>query len=171
MSNQPIIVGEPPRQRAFACSAVALQAYVINEKREVVLLSSPTRNRPNEWQVVSGAMEAGESLLEGAWREAKEELGDGVQLRPLGVFHAATFHFDGLIRYVVSIHYLFAYEGGPIVPGDDMVGSEARWWTPQALVEAEASFSPSTNLQLIRRAIQVYELWKNEEVLLQRPLA
>ena len=93
-----------------------------------------------------------------------------MRVRPLGAFHTATFHYDALVRYVVSTHYLFAYEGGSIVPGDDMIGSEARWWTPEQLVSANASFSLGTNLQLIKRAIQVYGLWKDEEIVLQRPL-
>lgn len=170
MSGQPIIVGDAPRQREFACSAVALQAYVVNDRGEIAMLSSPRRNQPREWQVVSGAMEAAESLLAGAQRETHEELGDALQIRPLGVFHAATFHYDSLVRYVVSIHYLFAYEGGPLVPGDDMADAEARWWAPEALVAAGELLHPSTHLDLLRRAVQVYPLWKEGEIVLQRPL-
>ncbi len=170
MSGQPIIVGDLPRQREFACSAVALQAYVVNDRGEIAMLSSPRRNLPNEWQVVSGAMEAAESLVTGAQRETYEELGAALQVRPLGVFHAATFHYDSLVRYVVSIHYLFAYEGGPLVPGDDMADAQARWWAPDALVEAGELLHPSTHVDLLYRAVQVYPLWKEETVMLQRPM-
>ncbi|MCB0035702.1 MAG: NUDIX domain-containing protein [Anaerolineales bacterium] len=170
MSGQPIIVGDPPRRREFACSAVALQAYVVNERGEIAMLSSPRRNLPHEWQVVSGAMEAAESLVTGAQRETHEELGAALQVRPLGVFHAATFHYDSLVRYVVSIHYLFAYEGGPLVPGDDMADAQARWWAPDDLVAAGELLHPSTSLDVLRRAVEIYPLWRDEEIVLQRPL-
>jgi hypothetical protein len=35
--------------RRFACSAVAVQAIIVNADERLLLLSSPTRNRPGEW--------------------------------------------------------------------------------------------------------------------------
>ena len=43
--------------RRFACSAVAVQAIIVKADERVLLLSSPTKNRPDEWQVISGGLE------------------------------------------------------------------------------------------------------------------
>ena len=55
--------------RRFACSAIAVQAIILNAAEQVLLLSSPTKNRPDEWQVISGALEAAETVLAGVLRE------------------------------------------------------------------------------------------------------
>lgn len=70
--------------RRFACSAVALQAIVVRQDETTLLLSSPTRHPDGAWQVVSGALEARETVLEGTLREVHEELGSQVPVRPLG---------------------------------------------------------------------------------------
>jgi len=51
--------------RHFACSAVAVQAIILDADERVLLLSSPTRNRPGEWQIISGGLEAAETVLAG----------------------------------------------------------------------------------------------------------
>ena len=51
--------------RHFACSAVAVQAIILDADERVLLLSSPTRNRPDEWQIISGGLEAAETVLAG----------------------------------------------------------------------------------------------------------
>jgi hypothetical protein len=66
--------------RRFACSVVAVQAIIVNEDERLPMLSSPTRNRPGEWQVVSGSLEAAETVL------------------------AHTFHFDVQVQYMIGIH-------------------------------------------------------------------
>ena len=48
--------------RRFACSAVAVQAIIVNADERVLLLSSPTKNRPDEWQVISGGRSCTRSL-------------------------------------------------------------------------------------------------------------
>lgn len=173
MNDQPVIVGLPPRERPFAAFAVAIQVIIVNEAEEVLLLSSPTRNKPGEWQVVSGGLDAGETVLAGALREAAEEVGDGVRLRPLGVCHVQSFHYDANVRHMIGIHYLMAYQGGTVVPGDDMAGSAYRWWSLAELETADVTFAPSTNLWRLRRAVELHRLWhKNPPPLsqLQAPL-
>ena len=76
---------------------------------------------------MDGALEAGETLLEGVLREVREEAGPDVRVRPLGVIHAYTFRYDENVPYMISICFLLAYEGGEVLPGDDVAGSEARW--------------------------------------------
>ncbi len=170
MSEQPFVFGEPPRKRPFAASAVALQALILNDQSEILLLSSPTRNADREWQVVSGGLEAGETLLDGTLREVAEEAGNDVKVRPLGVVHAQTFHYDKNVQYMIGIYTLLAYEGGQVDPGDDMAGSEFKWWSLPELETADIIFHPSTHLWMIRRAIEVFPFWREQTVPLQSPL-
>ena len=62
--NQPLITAVGSRQRQIVTSAVAVQAILINQNEETLLLRSPRRNRG--WQLVSGALEANETLLSAA---------------------------------------------------------------------------------------------------------
>jgi len=103
-----------------------VQAIILNAAEQVLLLSSPTKNHPDEWQIISGALEAAETILAGALREVREEAGSHIQVRPLGVVHAQSFHFDTHVPYMIGISYLLAYEGGEVRPGDDMRDARYR---------------------------------------------
>jgi len=162
MTNSQPLISNIKGTRRFACSAVALQAVVVNSEEKILLLSSPTRNPDGAWQVVSGALEAGETVLDGALREAKEELGD-IQVRPLGTIHAQTFHYDENVQYMIAIYYLFAYESGEVQPGDDMQGSRYRWWSLAELEEEKIKIVvPPDQAWLLKRAVELYRLWKEQ---------
>lgn len=164
--TQPIVHTGPPRHRPFVTTPIALQAIIMNDEEQFLLLNSPRRQQG--WQTVSGAIEAGETILGGTLREVGEELGESVRVRPLGIVHAETFHYDERVRFMVSTYYLMVYEGGEIVPGDDMAGSEARWWLLDELVnEVDLHFHDSIKLWLLRRSVDLYRLWKDEG---ERPL-
>lgn len=90
---------------------------------------------------MSGALEAGETILEGTLREVHEELGSDIQVRPLGTVHLETFQYDEQVQYMLGSYYLFTYAGGKIIPGDDMAGSLYRWWTLVELGKMELNFS------------------------------
>lgn len=68
--NQPAIFSQ--KGRSFAALAVALQAVIVNEQEQILLLNSPTRNQG--WQTISGGLEAGETILDGIKREVAEEV-------------------------------------------------------------------------------------------------
>jgi ADP-ribose pyrophosphatase YjhB (NUDIX family) len=145
-------------KRQFACSPVAVLGVIVNERQEILLLAHPEQS--GGWQVVNGAMEAGETVLEAALREISEEVGNGVQVRPIGVVHVSTFHYDERVRYMLSIAYLFAYEGGEIQPGDDMLGSEYRWWSLGELGSEQVELLiPPGEKWVLRRAVDLYRLW------------
>lgn len=149
--------------RRFACSAVALQAVVVSPEETTLLLSSPIRNPDGAWQVVSGALEAGETVLEGVLREAHEELGSEIRVRPLGTIHVQTFHYDENVQYMIAIYYLLAYEGGEVNPGDDMQGSQYRWWSVAELEAEEVNIVvPPGQKWILKRAIELYQLWKGQ---------
>ena len=167
LNQQPFVTAAGSRQRRFATSAVAIQAIITNQAEEILLLSSPTRKQG--WQVVSGALEAGETLLDGTLREVYEELGEDIRVRPLGTVHVETFHYDENVRYMLSTYYLFAYEGGKIQPGDDMIGSEYRWWSLSDLDENKLVFHASAKPWMLERAIDLYRLWLNQPELPLQP--
>ncbi|MFC1533600.1 NUDIX hydrolase [Thermodesulfobacteriota bacterium] len=166
-SRQPIVITSDSRHRQFATSAVAVQAIIINQDEQVLLLkgSSPKQG----WQVVSGALEASETLLDGTLREDYEELGEDIQVHPLGTVHAGTFHYDESMKYMLAIYYLFSYQGGSILPGSDMIGSEYRWWTLDELKECESNFHHSSPTWILTRAIGLYRMWVNEPELALQP--
>lgn len=150
--------------RFFPTSAVALQAIIINQDEKFLLLNSPTRQQG--WQCVSGGLDANETVLDGILREIGEEAGEQVQVRPLGVVHSQTFSYDENVPHMIGIYYLLEYVDGDIVPGDDMVGSEVRWWTVEDIAEIENPH-PSVIPWMLQRARQLHRLWKDEE---KRPL-
>lgn len=165
--KQPAIIASGARRRQFAASAVAVQAILINEAEEILLLTSPRRNQG--WQLVSGALEANETVLDGAWRELHEEVGSAVEARPLGVVHAQTFHYDASVRFMIGIYYLFAYQGGEIVPGDDMASSECRWWSLGDLRKSTAPFHATVMPWMLERAVGLYRLWVDQSDLPLQP--
>ena len=112
------------------------------------------------WQVINGAMEAGETPLEAVVRETREEAGEDIQVRPLGTVHVSSFHYDENVQFMLSIGFLLAYEGGEIVPGDDMEGSEYRWWRLDEILSEEIKLIiPPDTKWLIERAVELYRLW------------
>jgi ADP-ribose pyrophosphatase YjhB (NUDIX family) len=149
-------------KRRFACSPAAVLGFIVNSHEEILLMSNP--NEEMGWQVVNGAMEAQETPLEAVLRETKEETGDDIQVRPLGIVHVSSFHYDENVQFMLSIGYLLAYEGGEIVPGDDMAGSEYRWWSLDEILSEEIILIiPPDEKWMIERAIELYRLWRGSD--------
>jgi ADP-ribose pyrophosphatase YjhB (NUDIX family) len=155
--RQPIITDTSGRE--FACFPAAVLVFIVNEEEEILLLSPP--NREGEWEIVKGALEAEETILEAALRETREEVGPDVRVRPLGTVHALTIHYDENVPAMVSLFFLLAYEGGQVCPGDDMAGSRFRWWSLEELAEKEAQVRVPSEWWIIERALDLYRLWKN----------
>jgi hypothetical protein len=68
---------------------------------------------------------------------------------------------------MIGIYYLLAYEGGTIVPGDDMAGSAYRWWNLDELEDESLPHHPTVIPWALRRAVDLYRLWQDD---LERPL-
>jgi ADP-ribose pyrophosphatase YjhB (NUDIX family) len=158
-SQTPYVTTAGPDGRRFATTAVAMQAILVNPGEEVLLLHNSTRS-PG-WQVVSGAIEAGETLLDGTLREVHEEVGAGIRVRPLGAVHVGTFRYDQNVRHMLATHYLFEYQGGEVQPGDDMLGSAYRWWSLAELDRERPVLHASTERWILRRAVELYRLWRD----------
>lgn len=154
--------------RTFITTPIALQAILVNEQEQILLLNSPRRQQG--WQVVSGALEAGETVQDGTLREVREELGTAVRVRPLGVVHAQSFHYDETVRYMVGIYSLLAYEGGDIVPGDDMAGSEVGWFSLDELHVKPLKLHVTAQPWMLARAVKAYQQWRDEHPPLQLEL-
>lgn len=163
MQNLQPFISNIEGTRRFACSAVALQPVVVSPEEKILLLSSPTRNPDGAWQAVSGALEAGETVLEGTLREAHEELGSEIRVSPLGTIHVQTFHYDENVQHMIAIYYLLAYEGGEVRPSDDMQGSQYRWWSVAELEDEKVNIVvPPGQKWILKRAIELYRLWQGQ---------
>ncbi len=156
-------------KRSFPLFPAAIVVFIINKEGKFLLLSSP--KRPNKWEVVNGGMDANETLLDGAFRETKEEAGADVRVKPLGVFHASSFHYDENVKWMISVCYLCEYLGGDISPGDDMAGSKHIFASIEEMRENKLDIIvPSKDPWLFERALQVYESWKKDDYELQPQL-
>jgi len=167
MPNQQPIISDASGRRSFACSAAGLLAFIVNDREEILLLSNPKRN--GKWEVVIGALDGSETILEGVLREIREEAGPAIRVRPLGTLHAYTFRYDDDVQYMISIAYLLAYEGGEVLAGDDMADSEIQWMSLAELESGEVDIIvPQAQSWLFRRALDLYRLWKDAaDVMLQ----
>lgn len=163
MANRQLKIKTAEGKRQFARFPAAVLGIIVNEKEEILLLAHP--DMPGDWQVVNGALEAGETPLEGTLRETYEEVGSRIRVRPLGTVHVSAFHYDEQVQYMLSIAYLLAYEGGEVQPGDDMAGSQYRWCSLEQINSGEVELIvPPGETWLLARAVDLYRLWINEDL-------
>jgi 8-oxo-dGTP pyrophosphatase MutT (NUDIX family) len=135
-------------------------AIIVNQREEILLMAHPEGH--GGWQVVNGAMEAGETVLEAALRETYEEAGSNIQVRPLGTVHFSTFHYDERVRYMLSVAHLLAYESGEI---QHMAGSEYRWWSLDEIASEDVVLIiPPGGKWLLARAVDLYRVWSQDDV-------
>jgi len=158
------------RGRVFATYPAAVIVLIVNEKEELLLLSNP--KRPPWWEAVNGAVDADETILEAALREVREEAGEAIRVRPLGIVHVSTFTFDTHAHHMISITYLMAYQGGEVIPGDDMRDSGVMWHPLAQLGQGDLSLlAPLDEAWLGQRALELYRLWNPQpDYPLQPPL-
>ena len=159
MTDYPTVTGSSGR--TFPAFPAAVLVFIIDEQERILLLSAP--KRPGKWEPVNGGMDAGDTPISAALRETAEEAGDQVRTRQLGIFHAYLFPYDPVLS-MISLLVVSAYEGGEVIPGDDMRGSEVRWWSlaeidaeqPQIIVPRDGS------RWVLGRAIECYRMWKDQ---------
>jgi 8-oxo-dGTP pyrophosphatase MutT (NUDIX family) len=147
--------------RSFATFPAAVVVPIVNKREELLLLES--QRRPGLWEPVNGAVEDGETLLEAALREVREEAGPDLRVHPLGVVHASTFVYDARVPRMISVVYLMAHEFGAVVPGDDMRGSGVRWAAFSAIESHRLRLiAPLDQTWLRRRTVELFRLWKQQ---------
>lgn len=155
-TSQPVVQDAAGRQ--FACFPAAVLVFIVNAAEEILFLSHPQQG--GKWEIVKGGIEAGESIQEAALRETREEVGTSVQVEPMGIVHAATVCHDEMMPCVISLFYLMAYRGGTVQPGDDLAGSQFRWWSLAEIVNGKMTPSAPREIWIAERAIELYRLWK-----------
>lgn len=147
--------------RVFACFPVAVVAIIVDRAERLLLLTSPTGH--GGWEVISGALEANEALMDGVLREISEEAGPEFQVRPLGVVHAYSFDYDTRVRRVLGICCLMEYLGGSLQPGSDAADAEFRWWTIPELEAAKVQLDvPRDKPWILQRAVEMYRVWRDQ---------
>jgi 8-oxo-dGTP pyrophosphatase MutT (NUDIX family) len=160
MTESPILTSETT-SRTFACFAGAALVFVVDAQERILLLSHPRSE--GRWEVINGAYEAGETLLDGALREPREEAGSAIRVAPLGVAHAYIHHYDDSVP-MISIVYLMAYQGGEVIPGADMAGSAVGWFTAAEIDSADFLLLVPVQKWIAGRAIDLYRLWHDAPI-------
>jgi len=76
---------------------------------------------------------------------------------PLGLVHAWSYRYDDGVRWMTDLAWVVAYEGGEVVPGDDMAGCEVGWFLPERMTSLGLTV-PEGAEWLLRRVLAVYRL-------------
>jgi 8-oxo-dGTP diphosphatase len=117
-------------QREYpTCPLVGIGALVVENGR-VALIRRGKAPLQGEWSIPGGMLELGETLRQGAEREALEETGLVVRATELlGVFDRVIPDSDGKIVYhYVLIDFLCERVSGDLRAGAD--AADAKWFTP-----------------------------------------
>lgn len=107
------------------------------------------------WATPGGGMEPGETPLEAAIREVREELGIDVTLE--GPVHRAVgiFEFEGVL--IENTDHFFAgyWNGTPVLVGATETESAAlraaRWWTLEEIKQTREDIFPRDLADVLRR--------------------
>ena len=158
LPERPSIVSTTGRR--FDCFPVAMLVVVVDDKGRLLLLSRKG-GRPG-WQVIGGALKSGETVRDGALREAREEAGSAMRIRPLGVAHSCSFVFDDAVQEMIDVVYVMAYEGGAVVPSDDMRGATVRWASIKGVHTERLTANAPGKPWLLERALQVWQVWRDQ---------
>jgi ADP-ribose pyrophosphatase YjhB (NUDIX family) len=108
---------------------------VIIENGRAVLIKRGKAPLLGEWSIPGGMLELGETLRQGAEREALEETGLVVRANELlGVFDRVVPDSEGNIVYhYVLIDFLCERVSGDLCAGAD--AADARWFTPEEIAK------------------------------------
>lgn len=141
-------------RRRFATFPVGVAMAVVNDRSEILLLEDPDTG---SLEVPSGAVEAGETILQAIRRELDEELGPHAQLRPLSTVHTYTIGYEPGVD-LVSVVYLVAYDGGEVVPSDDATGKIPHWLGRFRLAELDDRIVVPNEPRILDRALALWAL-------------
>lgn len=115
--------------REYPERPIAAVGAVVVDNGKVLLIRRGKPPRPGQWSLPGGGQELGESYIEAAIREVREETGLAIEVLGLiDVVDSITRDESGRVRF----HYLLADVvarpvGGTLQAGGD--ASEARWFS------------------------------------------
>ena len=129
---------------------VGVGAVIVRDHR-VVIVQRSTEPLKGQWSIPGGALELGETLRQGAAREALEETGLEVECgEVLEVFDRIYPDPDGRIRYhYVLVDFLCHPVSGELRPGGD--AAQARWVTAAELPQFKVS---ETATRILLKALE-----------------
>ena len=110
----------------FPGSPVVGVGGVVVKDGKALIVKRAHEPRKGEWSIPGGRVELGESLVEAARREIKEETGLDVDVGPIIEVFDRIHRADGRVRYhFVIVDYLCTCRGGELCAGDD--AEDAAW--------------------------------------------
>ena len=119
---------------------IDVEIWTVNSKKEIlVTLRDPGKEMfPNKWEPTGGAALAGETSVEGAVRELREETGISVSESELFLLGTQQREFDFMDAYL--LHCDISVSGLTLQEGETV---DAKWVTPEQLEEmcADGSFA------------------------------
>lgn len=125
---------DDPRAPAASSLVPSANVVVTNDAGQVLMIK---RSDNGNWAVPGGAMELGESLVQAAVRETREETGVDCEITGLvGIYtdpkHVILYTSDGEVRQEFSVVFTARAIGGTPAPSSESV--EVRWKDTAKLV-------------------------------------
>lgn len=140
--------------------ATSAGGVILEEPRpdaKVVLVARRLARGGLQWILPKGTVEAGESLLETALREAREE--SGLEVALIGELDTIDYWFvqaSEQTRYHKFVHYFLMHVvGGDLSLHDDEV-EQARWFT---IAQAREAMAFANERRLLDRIPAVLDDW------------
>jgi ADP-ribose pyrophosphatase YjhB (NUDIX family) len=98
---------------------------IIEKEGKILLVQEKKPQCYKQWNFVAGKVDAGESIVNAAVREAKEETGLGIKLKYLvGVYHSKGDKPSHPVRFIFAADVL---SGEPAVPENEIL--DAKWFS------------------------------------------
>lgn len=114
--------------RLYPTRPIVGVGVVVLRDDAVLLIRRARPPREGQWSLPGGAQKTGESVVQAALREVREETGVDVEVRGLlDVIDSIQDDPDGRVRYHYTLVDVYAEwrAGEPVARGDAL---EARWW-------------------------------------------
>lgn len=114
--------------RLYPARPIVGVGVVVLRDDAVLLIRRARPPREGQWSLPGGAQKTGESVVQAALREVREETGVDVEVRGLlDVIDSIQEDPDGRVRYHYTLVDVYAEwrAGEPVAEGDAL---QARWW-------------------------------------------